>query len=351
MGLLALIAGSICVLAALQAQFDWDPLRFARLGTDGRIGYDSLFFYYIARDGLDAVPSLDFPSFRLMRILYPLLARLLSVGYPGLLAWTLIGINLLAYAAGTGLVAYLLAAREASPWYSLTYMAWIGCLVVLLMDLSELLCVALALAAIVAYLHGRVGLTIALFALSALTKELGLPLAAGVALHAALGEGKWGRGAAIGGIPFAVWLGWVVAVYFLVGDLPSQNVGSSPLPPLLGYVTVVRYGLITGTIRPTFESGIWLALPAVLLGAGALIRVVKTREITPGAALVLAGAGWVLIMPVQTWVHAIAAWRVGIPLVVTGLLYLAENHRRLLPYAAAIWAPTALFLPSIIVQM
>jgi hypothetical protein len=350
-GLLALIIGGVAMVAALQMQFDWDPLRLARLGTEGRIGYDSLFFYYIARDGAGAVPRLDIPAFRLMRILYPLLARLLSFGHPGLLAWTLIGINLLAYAVGAGLIAYLLVIWKASPWYSLTYMAWIGCLVVLFMDLSELLCMALALAAIVAYLHERVNLAIALLALAALTKELGIPLAAGIALHATLGKGKWGQGIAIGGIPFAALLGWVAILYFWLGNIPTQNNNTTLLPPLVGYVIVIRYGLLTGTMRPIVESGVFLALPATLFTAAALIRVVKTREVSLGTALVLAGAGWVLIMPVQTWVHAIAAWRVGIPLIMTGLLFLAENHRRLLPYAAALWSPTALLLPTIIVQM
>jgi hypothetical protein len=351
MGVLALIVGAAALAVALQVQFGWDPLRLARLGTDGRVGYDSLFYYYIARDGAGSVPRLDSPSFRLMRILYPLLARLLSLGSPALLAWTLIGVNLIAYAVGTGLVAYLLAARKASPWYSLTYMVWIGCLVVLFMDLSELLCMALALAAIVAYLHNRPALTIALFALSALTKELGIPLAAGVALHAALGRGKWGQAFAIGGIPFAVLVAWVAALYLWLGDVPTQYENSSLLPPLVGYVMVIRYGLLTGSTRPIIESGVWLALPATLFTLAALVRLVKTREVTLATALVLAGAGWVLIMPVQTWVHAIAAWRVGIPLIVTGLFYLAENHRRLLPYAAALWSPTVLLLPSIIVQM
>jgi hypothetical protein len=350
-GLLALIVGAAALAVALQVQFEWDPLRLARLGTDGRVGYDSLFYYYIARDGVGSVPRLDSPSFRLMRILYPLLARLLSLGSPTLLAWALIGVNLIAYAVGTGLVAYLLAIRKASPWYSLTYMAWVGCLVVLFMDLSELLCVALALAAIVAYLHDRIGLTIVLFVLSALSKELGIPLAAGVALHAALGKGKWGQAVAIGGIPFAVLLAWVAALYLWLGDVPTQYQNSALLPPLVGYAMVIRYGLLTGATRPIIESGVWLALPATLFTLAALVRLVKTREVTMGTALLLAGAGWVLIMPVQTWVHAIAAWRVGIPLIVTGLFYLAENHRRLLPYAAALWSPTLLLLPSIIVQM
>ncbi|MEJ2150378.1 MAG: hypothetical protein P8Z40_12985, partial [Chloroflexota bacterium] len=71
-GLLALIVGAVALAVALQVQFGWDPLRLARLGTDGRVGYDSLFYYYIARDGAGSVPRLDSPSFRLMRILYPL---------------------------------------------------------------------------------------------------------------------------------------------------------------------------------------------------------------------------------------------------------------------------------------
>jgi hypothetical protein len=348
MGLLALIVGSVAVLVALQAQFEWDPLRFVLLGTDGRAGYDGRYFYFIARDGAGAIPHLDSPSFRLMRILYPLLARLLSFGHPGLLAWAMIGINLIAYAVGTGLIAYLLVIWGASPWYSLTYMAWVGCLVVLFMDLSELLCMAFALGALVAYLRRRIGLTIVLFALAALTKELGLVVAAGVALHAALGEGKWGRGFAIGGIPFALLLGWVFVLSLWLGETPAQYRNTAIRPPLFGYVEGL---VVSGSLRPAVEPGLWLALPAVLFTAAALIRIVKTREITLVSALVLAAAGWVLIMPTATWAHAIASWRVGIPLITSGLFYLAENHRRLLPYAAALWAPAAVFLPVIIAQM
>jgi hypothetical protein len=343
MGGLALIVGAAAVVIAIQVRFDGDPLRFANLDR-----YDGQFAYYIARYGVDAVPRLDAPSFRLMRILYPLLARFLSLGSPALLAWALIGVNLIAYAVGTGLVAYLLVTWQASPWYSLTYAAWIGCLVVLFMDLNELLCMAFALAAIVAYRRDRLGLTIALFALSALTKELGIPLAAGVALHAALGKGKWGEAFAIGGIPFAVLLAWVAALYLWLGEVPTQYGNSTLLPPLVGYVMGLE---VMGGLRPAVEPGLWLALPAVLLTVGALIQVIKTRGITLATALVLVGAGWVLIMPTATWAHAIASWRVGIPLVATGLFYLAESHRRLLPYAAALWSTSVMFLPIIIVQM
>src|SRR5262245_66439353 len=62
----------------------WNPLWFVWIGEhyayhdpNGRSGYDGQFVYYIARDGLDAVPHLDSPSYRLGRILYPaLVARL-----------------------------------------------------------------------------------------------------------------------------------------------------------------------------------------------------------------------------------------------------------------------------------
>jgi hypothetical protein len=342
-GLLALVVGAVVIAVALQVHFSWDPLRFATLDH-----YDGQFNYYIARYGADTVPWLDAPSLRLMRILYPLLARLLSLGSPTLLAWALIAVNLVAYAVGTGLVAYLLATWKANPWYSLTYAAWIGCLIVLFMDLNELLCMAFALAAIVAYRHDRIGLTIVLFTLSALSKEMGIPLAAGVAFHAALGKGKWGQAFAVGGIPFAVLLAWVVALYLWLGDVPTQYQNSALRLPLVGFVMGLE---VMGGLRPAVEPGLWLALPAVLLVVGALIQVIKTREITLSTALVLAGAGWVLIMPTATWPHPIASWRVGIPLIVTGLFYLAESHRRLLPYAAALWSTSVMFLPIIIVQL
>src|SRR5262245_10147804 len=91
----AQVAPVVLAAAAVYAGFTlaglalhgWNPLwfvwigeRFSNLDPHGRTGYDGQFVYYIARDGWSALPHIDNPPYRLQRIAYPLLVRLVSLG-------------------------------------------------------------------------------------------------------------------------------------------------------------------------------------------------------------------------------------------------------------------------------
>ena len=60
-----------------------------------------------------------------------------------------------------------------------------------------------------------------------------------------------------------------------------------------------------------------------------------------GAALQLA---FVAVMPKPTWEDPLAILRVGLGLLAALLVWLAAAHRRVLPFAVASWAPSALVL-------
>ncbi len=324
--------------------FEGDPLAFAHRGSrfmagdpDGSAGYDGQFFYFIARDGAAAVPLIDGPSLRYMRILYPLAARLLALGQAALVPWTLIAVNVLALAAGAGLLAYLLVRRGAPPAYGLVYAVWIGALLALRLDLSELLCFALALAAVAAYDHQRTGWAVLWLVLAALTKELGLVIAVGLALHAALGRARWRQALALLLLPHVAFLLWVLLLRLWLGRLPLGYPAARLDLPLYGWFTIQE------PMHQLF-AGLWLALPALALSLAALWRTARTRQLTLGAALLLVGAGFTLVMPDLTWQDFVAACRVGLPLIVTGLLFLGEHYPRALPWAAAWWVPATLVL-------
>ena len=95
---------ALLVLATNQ----WDPMAFVRLGTrftegdpNGTTGYDGQFVYQIALAPLEAVPYIDIPAYRYQRILYPLTARLVSLGQPAFIPWVLIGLNIVLSIAAT----------------------------------------------------------------------------------------------------------------------------------------------------------------------------------------------------------------------------------------------------------
>ena len=137
-------------------------------------GYDGQYYYYIALDPAKARYYMDQPTYRYTRILYPITARLLALGQPELVPYSLILINWLAIAGGTLAVAAWLRRRRVSPWFALVYGLFPGLFISLQRDLAEPL--AFGLTAFGVYLlackgNHRViwaGLT---FGLAALTRE------------------------------------------------------------------------------------------------------------------------------------------------------------------------------------
>ena len=140
-------------------------------------GFDGQFAYYIALDPLHATTYLDQPSYRLARILYPLLARALALGQPAAIPYTLLAVNWLALGGGTLALAAWLRRHNISAWFALIYGLYPGFLESLRYDLTEPLCyglVALAIYLIDAAGPRRVLWAGLAFALAALARESAL---------------------------------------------------------------------------------------------------------------------------------------------------------------------------------
>lgn len=342
--LVALIfAGLLCALT-LANNPERGLLAFAMIGTrfgegkaDGTPGYDGQFAYFIARDGAQAVPFMDGPSLRYQRILYPVVSRVLAFGQPELVPGVLVAVNLAAHALVTGLLAVLLIEQRASPAGALIYGLWIGSVFAVRLDLNEPLCFALAIGAVLAYRRENYRLTIFLLMLSVLAKELGLIVAAALALHAFF-QGKRGWAILIFGgtaLMFAVWWG-ILRLWF--GTLPTiYPAARFPLLPLQG-----MFGE-TNPIELVFLA-LWLGVPAVVLFFLALRRIWRTRSVSVGAALMVMGASFIFYMPKVSWEDPVAAYRVGIPLILTAVLFVGEHYPRRMLWLMALWLPALLLI-------
>ena len=141
------------------AQAGGNPLALARLGTRfsqadpaGTEGYDGQFVYYIARDPDPQTVAvyLDVPAYRYQRILLPLIARIFSLGNPNVLPWVLPLLGVICQAAGTWLVARLLAGWGVNPWYALVYGLYAGFVLAVRLDLPEPLAYGLVAAGLLA---------------------------------------------------------------------------------------------------------------------------------------------------------------------------------------------------------
>ncbi|MBC7812894.1 MAG: hypothetical protein H7175_17190, partial [Burkholderiales bacterium] len=308
-----------------------DPLDFARVGTmfssgayanmDGTKGYDGQFGYYIARDGANAVPYIDGPTLRFQRILYPLTVRALSLGQPELIAWMLIVVNVLAHSIGAALITYLIVSYNAPVIGGVIYALWIGAVIAVRMDLNEPLCFALALGALVAYRHERYRWTILLLMLSTISKELGLIFAAGIALLAFFnGKRRWA--VLIFSGPLLLFLVWWGLMRLWLGRLPLGY-------PAAHLELIPLRGMFSETDPAQFLFLVlWLGIPSIVLLLLALRTIWKRRNIPLSAAVLLVAAGFVITMPDVSWEDPIAAYRVGMPLIIAGLLYTAQVYPR-----------------------
>jgi hypothetical protein len=351
--LLTLIISSGLCLFVL-ARHGGDAVAFAYEGTmftdlvdgrhnpDGTIGYDGQFVYYIARDGFAATPFVDSPSFRFQRIFYPLLGRALALGNPALVPWSLLLINVVAHAAGAGLLAALLVRHKAPVLLAaLVYALWIGVLLSVRLTLTEVLCFALGMGALLLYeRQGRLWAVIALLLCATLTKELGLIFAGALALHA-FASGRRGRALLLGGLPLAGLVAWWAALRVIFGSLPTD------VPAAQG-ISLLPFGGLLAAEADTAELAMlvmWLALPTLLLLALALWRLWRTRALTLALALVIAAAGFVFTIPAVSWSDPVAAYRVATPIVIGGLLFVAEAYPRRLAWLAAWWLTPLAILP------
>jgi hypothetical protein len=332
---------SILCAVALRSSEE-GPLSFIRIGTrfadhdpNGTVGYDGQFAYYIAAYGANAVPYIDGPTLRYQRILYPLSARVLALGNPDLVPWTLIAVNVAAHSIGAALLTYLLVLYGVSPLAGLIYTFWVGAIFALRLDLNELLCFALALGALIAYHHRHYRWTILLLMLSTITKELGLIFAAGIALHAfAQGQRRWA--VLFIASPLLLFLAWWGIMRLWFGTFPT-------IYPAARFHLIPLQGMFLEDSPVEFILlAIWLGIPAVILFVAALRYIWRHRVVPLGAALALMGAGFVLAMPGVSWDDPIAAYRVGMPLVISGMLFVAQCYPRRWLWLAGLWIPAIL---------
>lgn len=171
------------------------------------LGYDGQFAYQIAVNPAGAAPVLDVPAYRYQRIAYPLLARLLALGIPAAIPWTLILVNLTSLVLGTLATEKLLLDHGQSRWYALVYGLFTGQLLSLRLDLTEPMAFMLVQWGVLLFDRKRYGWSGLLFVLAGLTRELTLLFPAACTLALLLKQRKpwsvvWGGLIAL---PFALW--------------------------------------------------------------------------------------------------------------------------------------------------
>jgi len=200
---LALVMYS-AVMTAVLRQNEWDPSIFVVAGesftnrkTAPQVlsvqpdpGYDGQFYFRLALQPFSTEPEasgirFDYPVYRQQRILYPLVAWLLSWGEPSLALWALILINLAAIGLLTAMASRTLLGVGLHPLWGLAVPLYAGFLLTFTRDLGEIVEVSLLFAAIESLQRRRIIRSVVFLSLATLAKEPAILFCAGPLLLAA----------------------------------------------------------------------------------------------------------------------------------------------------------------------
>jgi hypothetical protein len=333
------------------AGHEFDVRGLAEVGTrygagvpDGTEGYDGQFALFIAMQPNPRLVAgrLDVPAYRYQRILLPILARILALGRPDAIPWTLLLVNLASLTFGTWAVADLLRRRGLTTWYALTFGLWVGVVCGVGLDLTEPLAYGLVALGWLARERGRVVLGALAMGLAVFAKETaavflaaavladGLAMVnAGVARRAD-GDAAARRGFVAGlgaGVAFAV---WQVILWRIFGRPGLGSGGAMATPfewvPFMGLWRI-------GAVKP---EALWLFLgifgPTILLptvGAAVASIVDLARRGPRAATLALLGnAGALVFLPFSTFREPLGLVRMATGLVLGVVFFGAQDRLR-----------------------
>jgi hypothetical protein len=257
-------------------------------------GYDGQFYFFIAQDPFLRNPvtahSLD-NSQRFRRILYPLLAGLLSLGNRSLLPYLLVLVNVLASAATVAACA--VAARRAGrpPVLALVVAIFPGLWIPILYDLTEPLQLALVAWGML------LEIPLLLF-LSALAKETTAVVQLTEMIRNAAAR-RWGR-ALQNGFLLGLVVTWSLFVLRVVRARESNLQGHLLDPPGAPLLELVHAASTPG--RYAF------LLPPILICALAILRFAWTRDRYAAGAALYGLVG--LAAGSDTWIDPLGYYRV-----------------------------------------
>ncbi|UCF61947.1 MAG: hypothetical protein JSV37_04470 [Anaerolineaceae bacterium] len=351
--LVALFVSCAYVLWRLSAS-GWDPVSLAELGSRyaGSVqadteGYDGQFTYYLA---LDPNPStvekrLDVPAYRYQRILYPILARVISVGDLSIIPWALLAINVVAHAIGTWAVTQFLVDHDLWQGYALIYGLWVGLVVGVGLDLSGPLAYALVVTGWLLYHRRHYLLGASLIGLALFTKETSLLFWFPLLLSELLQKRSWRTisGLYAGGILFVGWQLWLWREFGAPG-LGSGGAMATPfewIPYMglwrIGPISMATLGLYLLMFGPT------IVLPSAW-GVFHSLRALRRGEIYAETWALLINTLFIVVMPFSTFREPLSILRVAAGMVVAVILYAAKRgDKRVLNYGM-FWAPLLVVL-------
>jgi hypothetical protein len=317
---------------------DWDPIELAEIGTryrDGDIygseGYDGQFAYYIAiHPNLDDVSSqLDVPAYRYQRILYPIFARILSLGQVTWIPWTLIVINILSQVVGTALLCVFLNSFEVPVRYSLIFGLWAGTVIGVGTDLYEPLTYSLVIGAVLARSKEKQWLSSILISGSLFAKETAILFWAAFLISDLIQKKRLKEilFILVPIIPYGLWQGWL---YFQFGAFGLGSGGAMATPfewiPYGGFIRIGSAG-IKVLVLFSFIFGPTIILPN-LWGTIKSLQMLLRGNLEFESWTLLLHTLFITFLPFSTFREPLGLVRVSTGMLLAMVFFAVKHHLR-----------------------
>jgi hypothetical protein len=321
----------------------WDPAALAEVADPNAApddpaaqGYDG---QYVLAMALDLSPeqaqqSFDEPAYRYQRVLLPLVARLLALGNPNLIPWTLLLVSLAAHVSATWLLNRFAFDHTVWPGASLLYGLWAGSLVGIGAVLHEPLAYGLAAAALILRLQGHARVSLLLLLLAALAKETTLVFVGAFMLVDGV-QGRWRRRWPGYGLLLASYAAWQLWLWLTFGESGVGSGGALATGfewvPFLGFFRIATVDMRVFLVYLLlFGPGILVpTLFALYRGMGGWLA--GERNLLH-ASLVANGL-IMIILPYSTYREPLGMIRLATGLVLSLVVWaVATRHRRTLAY-------------------
>lgn len=327
-----LVGFGIAILVAIRllASGGWDPASFIKfgeleperteygqrwLGEDlilaPELGHDGRFFFMQAMDPFYLQPQdhaayLDRPSYRAQRMLYPTIASLGGLLGPRAIAWSLIGVNILAMALGTYFTARLAQQMGGSAWLGLAFTLNPGLVSELQIDGGGVMATAALMAGAWALLRGQTGWAVAALTAASLAREVMILAPLGLFVYLIWRYRKLAHWSFV--VPFVVVGAWWLYVHARLDDGLTQDLQAVDLP-FRGFLQAFEGWMTTPGRAVDMAVGVLLLLISLVV----LYRVKSRPSIL--AAGVAGMAALTLTLSEPVWSRYFDSFRAAAPVV------------------------------------
>ncbi len=265
--------GSISAFILVGRHFATSAQLLHGMPVQPTYGYDGQFFYRLALNPLNFHPTaygitMDHP-YRYMRIGYPALTWLLSLGQHFLVPVMLVAVNIAAIGALGYLGALFAAAGGRHALAGLLLPGYFGLITSLSRDTAEPLAAVFLLAGLLAVRARRPVLAAALLAYGALTRETVMVAVAAIAIMRIIGilrrRARPGRDDLAWVVPSVAFAAWQVVVKAATGSFPLlSDGGRNAGAPFIAPLQALRTNLAHVNTHQFDQYDLWLLQLAIL---------------------------------------------------------------------------------------